>query len=87
MVDEKKIKSRSFLRKLLKVALYSFIAWVLILIIATVILYIFKDDISKKLLLSLNDIQKGEITLEDISFSPFAHFPEYFNSIKQFGLL
>ncbi len=38
-------------------------------------LYIFKDDISKKLLLSLNDIQKGEITLEDISFSPFAQFP------------
>ena len=75
MVEEKKIKSRSFLRKLLKVVLYSFIAWVLILILATVVLYIFKDDISKKLLLSLNDIQNGEITLEDISFSPFSHFP------------
>ena len=74
MVEEKK-KSRTFLRKLLKVVLYSLIAWVLILILATVVLYIFKDDISKKLLLSLNDIQKGEITLEDISFSPFAHFP------------
>jgi len=75
MVDKKKMKSRSFLRKMLKVLLYSFIAWVLILIIATVMLYIFKDDISKELLLSLNDIQKGEITLEDISFSPFAQFP------------
>jgi len=75
MVDKKKIKSRSFLRKLLKVLLYSFIAWVLILIIATAMLYIFKDDISKKLLLSLNDIQNGEITLEDISFSLSAQFP------------
>lgn len=75
MVDKKKIKSRSFLRKMLKVALYSFIAWVIILIIVTVMFYIFKDEISKKVLLSLNDIQKGEITLEDISFSPFAQFP------------
>jgi len=32
MVDKKKMKSRSFLRKLLKVALYFFIAWILILI-------------------------------------------------------
>jgi len=75
MVDKKKIKSRSFLRKLLKVLLYSFVTWVIILIIAAALFYIFKDDISKKLLLGLNDIQKGEITLEDISFSPFAQFP------------
>ena len=75
MVDKKKIKSEPFLKMLLKVLLYSFIAWVLILIFATAMLYIFKDDISKKLLLSLNDIQEGEITLEDISFSPFAQFP------------
>lgn len=75
MAAEKKIKSQSFLRKLLKVFLYFFVTWVIILVAAAALFYIFKDDISKKLLLSLNDIQKGEITLEDISFSPFAHFP------------
>ncbi|GMR24834.1 MAG: hypothetical protein BMS9Abin39_0103 [Ignavibacteria bacterium] len=75
MTADKKIKSRSFLRKLFKVLSYFFIAWVIILFVAAALFYIFKDDISKKLLLSLNNIQKGEITLEDISFSPFSQFP------------
>jgi AsmA-like C-terminal region len=72
---EKKIKSPSFLRKLFKVLSYFFIVWILILIVIAALFYIFKDDISKKLLLSLNDIQNGEISLEDISFSPFSQFP------------
>ncbi|MGB5895723.1 MAG: hypothetical protein WBG58_16215, partial [Ignavibacteriaceae bacterium] len=75
MAEQKKIKSRSFFRKFLKVLLFSFIAWIMFLIIATAVFYIFKDDISKKLLLSLNEVQNGEITLEDISFEPFAQFP------------
>jgi AsmA protein len=75
MIEKKKIKPKAYFKKLLIVALYFLIAWVLILLIATIILYINKDDISRKLLLSLNGIQEGEITLEDISFKPFAQFP------------
>jgi len=62
-------------KKPLKILAYLLLLLITLQITVVILFYIFKDDISKKLLLSVNNMQKGELTLEDISFEPFAQFP------------
>ena len=77
MDSTKEIKQKLLtkFKKPLKILAYLLLLLITLQIVVVILFYIFKDDISKKLLLSLNEIQKGEITLEDISFEPFAQFP------------
>ena len=49
--------------------------FVTLLLIITLLFNYYKDDIAKEVLLSVNKIQKGELTFDDISFNPFVHFP------------
>jgi AsmA protein len=74
-ITSNKIKSHSIFKTLFKISALLALFFIVLIIIAATLFYLFKDDISKKLLLSLNEIQKGEIILEDISFEPFAQFP------------
>jgi len=48
---------------------------VLLLFIASLVFYIYRDQIGRKVILKLNDIQKGEISFAELSFNPFIHFP------------
>jgi AsmA protein len=75
MKNEKKIKPRSLFQKIFRISLIATISIIILLSIVTLVFYIYKDDISRALLEGVNDIQKGELIFEDISFSPFAHFP------------
>jgi hypothetical protein len=49
--------------------------FVAILLLAFIIFFIFKNDISRAILEKVSDLQQGELTFRNISLSPFAHFP------------
>lgn len=68
--------SESFSRRLLKYLLTLVVIFVLLVSTAFILFSIYKDDISKTLILKINDMQRGEITLEDISLTPFKYFPD-----------
>jgi hypothetical protein len=47
----------------------------MLLIIIPILFYIFKDDISRFVLTKVAELQNGEITFQNVSFSPFVQFP------------
>lgn len=66
-------------KSLFKVILFSFFSLAVLLILFFSILFIlflvYKDDISKTFLSSVNQKINGKITFSDLSFTPFKHFP------------
>jgi len=71
------IKNRKPYQKIiLKVILFIAIILIFFLIAAFTAFYIFKDDITRSILLSLNNNINGKISFSDISFSPLKHFPD-----------
>ncbi|HHE65034.1 MAG TPA: AsmA family protein, partial [Bacteroidetes bacterium] len=46
-----------------------------LLLILTGLFYFYKDDIGRKILLRVNNVQPGELAFDDIAFNPFAHLP------------
>ncbi len=76
MPDNNKIVHKPFTKRIIKTLFYLLAAWIILLIVAAGLFYIYKDDISKKLLLSFNAMQRGEISLGEISFKPFVQFPD-----------
>ena len=48
---------------------------ILFVSILFILFLVYKDDISKTFLLSVNKEINGEVTFSDLSFSPFKHFP------------
>ncbi len=48
----------------------------LLLLTATLLFNYYKDDIGREVLLSINNVQNGELEFEDISFNPFVRFPK-----------
>ena len=71
----KRITSNLLFRKILKVLTYLALAFVILIAFIFIYFSIYKDDLSRDLLLKLNEIQKGEITFEEISLTPFEQFP------------
>ncbi|RLD60999.1 MAG: hypothetical protein DRJ05_03565, partial [Bacteroidetes bacterium] len=72
----KKNKHKSILfHRLIKVLAYMTIAFVLLISILTSVFYIYRDKIGEGILLKVNDLQKGEVSFSEVSFSPFVHFP------------
>lgn len=71
--NDKKAKSLS--RQLIRIGLITLLSFIFLLVVLGGVFFIYKDSISKQLLLSLNSEQKGKISFSDISFSPFIHFP------------
>lgn len=47
-----------------------------VLLVFLLLFQIYRDDIAKKILLSVNTVQNGELVFNDISFAPFVHFPD-----------
>jgi len=70
------ITSSALFRKILKVLVYLSLAFFVLLAFTFLYFSINKDDISRDLLLKLNEMQKGEITFEKITLTPFAQFPK-----------
>jgi uncharacterized protein involved in outer membrane biogenesis len=75
-------------RSLFKIISIAFLSLTALLILFFSILFIlflvYKDDISKAVLLSVNQKINGEVTFSDLSFAPFRHFPSA--SIKFYDL-
>jgi AsmA protein len=70
------IKQRKSLFKILLISFFSIAALLILFFSILFILFlVYKDDISKTLLLSVNQKINGEITFSDLSFTPFRHFP------------
>ena len=69
-------ESDSLFRKIRKILTYLILTIIILLLSAFIYFSINKDEISRNLLLKLNEIQNGEITFETIALAPFAQFPE-----------
>ncbi len=56
-------------------------------VVATLLLYIFKDEIGKTILLSVNKDISGLLTVQEFSVHPFAQFPNISLGLKNITLL
>jgi hypothetical protein len=74
--SKKNKESDSLFRKIRKILTYLILTIFILLSSVFIYFLINKDEISRDLLLKLNEIQNGEITFESIALTPFAHFPE-----------
>ena len=80
-------KKQNPLFKIISVAFFSFAALVILFFSVLFILFlVYKDDISKTLLSSVNQKINGKITFTDLSFTPFKHFPNAALVIDDFCL-
>ncbi|MGE5810774.1 MAG: AsmA-like C-terminal region-containing protein, partial [Ignavibacteria bacterium] len=75
--DSLEIKNQKPYQKIiLKAILFITIILILFFTAAFTAFYFFKDDLSRSILLSLNNNINGKISFSDISFSPLKHFPD-----------
>lgn len=82
-----KIKKQKSLFKIISITFLSFAALLILFFSILFILFlVYKNDISKTLLSSVNQKIKGEITFSDLSFTPFKHFPNTALVINNFCL-
>ena len=80
-----KAKKQKSLFKIISIAFLSLAALLILFFSILFILFlVYKDDISKTVLLSVNQKINGKITFSDLSFTPFRHFPGA--SIKFYNL-
>ncbi|UCH66436.1 MAG: hypothetical protein JSW63_04725, partial [Ignavibacterium sp.] len=70
-----KTKQRSIIQRLTRIILWLVSFVVALFILFPILFYIFKDDITKFIIAKVGELQNGEITFSDVSFSPLAHFP------------
>jgi AsmA protein len=73
--DQIKKKKRSVVNRLTKLILWIVSSVITLLLLIPILFYIFKNDITKLIIAKIGELQNGEITFQDVSFSPFAHFP------------
>ena len=71
-----KMKRTTVARKALRIIAYLFGLFIFLLILVAIVFSIYRDEIGEKLLLRVNNMQKGTISFSDITFSPFVHFPD-----------
>jgi len=79
------IERKPFYKRLIRILLYLLLSLIILLILATGILYLNKDQIAEKILLATNDQQNGEISFLDISFNPFVQFPSVSIQLNDFS--
>jgi AsmA protein len=75
LINPKFPKNKSLPKILIITFLSGGVLIVLFLSILFILFLVYKDDISKTFLLSVNKEINGEVTFSDLSFSPFKHFP------------
>ncbi len=71
----KSIKQKSFLKIVLTFIITLVSLLTLFFSILFILFIIYKNDISKTILLSVNNNINGKISFTDLSFTPFRHFP------------
>jgi uncharacterized protein involved in outer membrane biogenesis len=64
------------LRRIFKILGFLLIGFFIIIVLASVVFYVFRNDIKSKLLKTVHDLQKGEIVAGEIGLSFFSHFPD-----------
>jgi uncharacterized protein involved in outer membrane biogenesis len=65
-----------FYSKIFKILSYILLGFLLILILIEVLFYLNEDRIQRELLAWVHQLQKGEISVQDIGLSPFHQFPD-----------
>jgi len=75
MVRKLNRKERRLIIRIIRVLLFSFLGLIILLLLITGYLYIDRDNISRRLLLSTNNYTQGELKFESIAFNPFVQFP------------
>jgi len=84
-LNSKKHKSKG--KRLLRIFLFVVLSFISLIVVLGGIFFIYKDDISRQILLNLNSQLKGEISFSDIKFSPFIHFPSASINLNDFVYL
>ncbi len=75
-MDTSKTKKQKSLFKILLISFFSLAALLILFFSVLFILFlVYKDDISKTFLLTVNQKINGKVSFSDISFTPFKHFP------------
>jgi len=76
-IKHRLIKNNDFkFRKIGKILIYLLIPILVILLVLIIYFLINRDEISRNILLRVNEMQKGEVKFEEIAIAPFAHFPD-----------
>lgn len=76
-----------FKRVFLRTLKISIAVLISLFILATILLYIFKDDIGNTILLNVNKDISGLLTVREFSVNPFAQFPNISLGLKNITLL
>ncbi len=72
---KKNIKPKFLFKIVVKACTFLLFLFLLLISITFILFSIYKDDITKKLILELNDELNGEIYVSDVSLAPFKNFP------------
>ncbi|KKL71498.1 hypothetical protein LCGC14_2094330, partial [marine sediment metagenome] len=78
-----KRKRRKLINRIIRGILFTILGVFILLLILTGYLFIDRDKISERVLLSLNDYTRGELIFESISFNPFIQFPSMSMLIRE----
>lgn len=80
----RRVKGNGTIRKLIRGTLFFFAGLVFILLLATIFLSLYRDEIGEKILLNANEKYVGQIGFQSLSFTPFTHFPNISVRLKEF---
>ena len=75
MVRKLKRKERKLILRIIRGILFSLLGLIILLLLITGYLFLNRDNISGRLLMSLSSYTRGELKFESIAFNPFIQFP------------
>jgi hypothetical protein len=75
MVRKLKRKERKLILRIIRGILFSVLGLIILLLLTTGYLFLNRDNISGRLLMSLSSYTRGELRFESIAFNPFIQFP------------
>ena len=70
------VEKRSIFKKIAKIFLYLFLSIIILITLLNIYFYINKDELSRDLILKVNNLQSGEVNVGYVSLAPFERFPE-----------
>ena len=68
-------KKRSRIKRVGKIILYLILVILLLITAVNIYLFINKDELSRDLILKVNELQSGEVNVEYVHLAPFENFP------------
>ncbi len=83
MVRKLKRKGRKLIIRIVRGSFFVFLGMITLMLILTGYLLLDRDNISKRVLLSMNNHTRGELSFESVSFNPFIQFPSMSMLIRE----